>query len=111
MPVCIKVALHKFQHPVPARPEHAQHTWNPPVYEAKTKYIEEIEDSPPLSPRSNVTGVQQLGGTIIYYARAVDPPLIMPVNVLVSEQTKANKSNRRNSRHNYQVAQLLLNTP
>jgi hypothetical protein len=28
-------------------------------------------------------------GTILYYAREVDPTLIMPINVLESEQTKA----------------------
>jgi hypothetical protein len=28
-------------------------------------------------------------GTLLYYARAVDPTLIMPINVLVSEQSKA----------------------
>jgi hypothetical protein len=32
----IKAALHKYQHPAPTRPEHAPHTWNPPVYGAKT---------------------------------------------------------------------------
>jgi hypothetical protein len=36
-----------------------------------------------------VTRLQQLGGTLLYYALAVDPTLIMPVNVLASEQTKA----------------------
>jgi hypothetical protein len=28
-------------------------------------------------------------GTLLYYARAVDPTLIMPNNVLASEQSKA----------------------
>jgi hypothetical protein len=55
---------------------------------SKTKYIEEIEDIPPLSP-SCITYVQQLGGTPIYYARASYPLLFIPVNVLASEQTKA----------------------
>jgi hypothetical protein len=32
MPGYIKAALHKYQHPAPARPEHAPHTWNPPIY-------------------------------------------------------------------------------
>jgi hypothetical protein len=33
--------------------------------------------------------LQQLTGTLLYYARAVDPTLIMPINVLASEQSKA----------------------
>jgi hypothetical protein len=28
-------------------------------------------------------------GTLLYYARAVDPTLIMPINVLASEQSNA----------------------
>jgi hypothetical protein len=36
-----------------------------------------------------VTHLQQLGGALLYYARALDPTLIMTVNVLASEQTKA----------------------
>jgi hypothetical protein len=36
-----------------------------------------------------VNRIQQLGGTLLYYARVVEPTVIMPVNVLASEQTKA----------------------
>jgi hypothetical protein len=39
MPGYIKAALHKCQHAAPARPEHTPHTWNPPVYGAKTQYV------------------------------------------------------------------------
>jgi hypothetical protein len=31
----IKAALHKYQHASPTRPEHAPHTWNPPVMAPK----------------------------------------------------------------------------
>jgi hypothetical protein len=72
MPVYIKSALHKYQHPAPTRPEHAPRQWNPPVYGAKTQYVEDTQDSPALSPKY-ITRLQQLGGTLLYYARAVDP--------------------------------------
>jgi hypothetical protein len=36
----------------------------------------------------DVNKLQQLTGTLLYYARAVDPTLIMPINVLASEQSK-----------------------
>jgi hypothetical protein len=86
MPGYIKAALHKFQRPPPTRPENAPHTWSPPVYGAKTQYIEEQKDSP-LIPQKDVTRIQKLSVTLLYYARAVDPTLILPVNVLASEQT------------------------
>jgi hypothetical protein len=88
MPGYIKAALHKLQHPTPTRPGNAPHTWSLPVYGAKTQYIEEQKESP-LFPQKDVTHIQQLTGMILYYVMAVDPTLILPVNVLVSEHNKA----------------------
>jgi hypothetical protein len=88
MPGYIKAELHKYQHAAPARPEHAPHMWNPPLYGAKTQYVENETTSPSLSAK-DVNKLQQLTGTLLYYARAVDPTLIMPINVLSSEQSKA----------------------
>jgi hypothetical protein len=88
MPGYIKVALHKYQHAAPARPEHAPHTWKPPIYGAKTQYVEDETTSPALSDK-DVNKLQQLTGTVLYYSRAVNPTLIMPISVLASEQSKA----------------------
>jgi hypothetical protein len=88
VPVSYLLILHKYQHPAPTRTEHVPHQWNPPVYGAKTQYVEDTQDSPALSPK-DVTHLQLIGGTLIYYARGVDPALIMPVNVLASELTRA----------------------
>jgi hypothetical protein len=88
MPGYIKAALHKYQHAAPACPEHAPHTWNPPVYGAKTQYVEDETTSPTLSTK-DINKLQQLTGTLLYYARAVDPTLTMPINVLASEQSRA----------------------
>jgi hypothetical protein len=41
MPGYLKAALHKYQHPARARPEHAPQTWNPPIYGAKTQFVTE----------------------------------------------------------------------
>jgi hypothetical protein len=88
MPRYITASLHKYQHAAPTRPEHAPHMWNPPVYGAKTQYVENETTSPALSAQ-DVNRLQQLTGTLLYYARAVDPTLIMPINVLASEQSRS----------------------
>jgi hypothetical protein len=88
MPGYIKAALHKYQHPAPAQPEHSPHTWNPSIYGAKTQFVSEPTPSPTISYK-DVNKLQQLTGTLLYYARAVDPTLIMPINVLASEQSNA----------------------
>jgi hypothetical protein len=83
-----KSALHKYQYPAHVRTYHAPHKWNLPVYGAKTQCIEDGEDSLDLSPR-DANCLQQHGCTLLYYDRVVDPTLIMSVNVLASEQTRA----------------------
>jgi hypothetical protein len=88
IPGYMKAALHKYQHAAPAHPEHVPHTWNPPIYGAKTQFVNDETISPVLSNK-DVNKLQQLTGTFLYYARAVDPTLIMPINVLASEQSKA----------------------
>jgi hypothetical protein len=50
--------------------------------------VEDKTTSPALSDK-DVNKLQQLTGTLLYYARAVDPTLIMPINVLASEQSKS----------------------
>jgi hypothetical protein len=83
----IKSALHKYQHAAPARLEHALHRWNPPIYGAKTQFVNDETSSPAFSDK-DVNKLQQLTDTLLYYARAVDPTLIMPINVLASKQSK-----------------------
>jgi hypothetical protein len=48
-----------------------------------------VQQDIPLLPQKDVTHIQQLAGMLLYYVRAVDPTLILPVNVLASEQTQA----------------------
>jgi hypothetical protein len=64
MPGYIKTALHKCQHAATAHPEHAPHTWNPPIYGAKTQYVEDETTSPALSDK-DVSKLQQLTGTLL----------------------------------------------
>jgi hypothetical protein len=49
MPGYIKASLIKDQHAAPTRPEHAPHTWNPPIYGAKTQFVNDETISPTLS--------------------------------------------------------------
>jgi hypothetical protein len=55
MPGYIKAELHKYKHAAPTRPEHAPHTWNPPVYCAKTQYVENETTSPALSAKDVIS--------------------------------------------------------
>jgi hypothetical protein len=48
MPGYIKAVLHKYQHAATTHPEHAPYTWIPPVYGAKTQYVENETTRPAL---------------------------------------------------------------
>jgi hypothetical protein len=50
--------------------------------------VDDKTTSPALSEK-DVNKLQQLTGTLLYYTRAVDPTLIMPINVLAYEQSNA----------------------
>jgi hypothetical protein len=105
MPGYIKAALHKYQHPAPARPKHAPHTCNPPIYGAKTQFVTETTTSPALSNKE-INKLQQLTGTLLYYDRDVDPTLIMPINVL-----QTINSHTRHSRQSHKTFELLQHSP
>jgi hypothetical protein len=67
MPRYIKPALHKYQHPAPACPDHSPHTWNPPIYGANTQFVSDPKPSPEISDK-DVNKLQQLTVTLLYYA-------------------------------------------
>jgi hypothetical protein len=71
-------------------PNHPQHTpsrYVTPVYGAKTQYATK-DETPPLTVTQCLT-IQKVTGSVLYYARAVDPTILMPLNDIATEQTKA----------------------
>ena len=100
MPGYIERALHKFQHPKPARPEHSPHAWTAPVYGAKTQFAAPPDDSPPLD-KAGTHRIQQAVGTALYYSRAVDPTALVAIGTISAEQSMATEATQD------QVARLL----
>jgi hypothetical protein len=58
-----------------------------PVYGAKTQYDTQ-DETPPLTAKQCLN-IQTVTGSVLYYARAVDPIVLMPLNDISIEQTKA----------------------
>ena len=88
MPGYIKKLLHKMQHPTPATPEHNPHTWKPPQYGATAQYVETHQELPVLPP-DRIRRIQQVIGSLLYYARAVDHTILVTVNDIAAQQSKA----------------------
>jgi hypothetical protein len=57
------------------------------MYGAKTKYAT-TDETPPLTAKQCLT-IQKVTRSVLYYARAVDPTVIMPLNDIATEQNKA----------------------
>jgi hypothetical protein len=87
MPSYVKDALHKFQHQHTKKQQHAPFPWTPPTYGAKIQYVESEAPQPLLSTKdTNI--IQQIVGTFLYYARAVDCTMLPALNDLGSQQSK-----------------------
>jgi hypothetical protein len=87
MPGYVSNILSKFQHDSPKHPQHTLSRYITPVYGAKTQYAT-TDETPPLTAQQCIT-IQKVTGSGVYYARAVDPTILMPLNDIATEQTKA----------------------
>jgi hypothetical protein len=88
MPGYIKDALHKFQHPLPKRPQYAPHNWTVPAYGQRIQYAP-LSDAAPPATAAEITRAQAIMGTLLYNARAVDLTLFVPLSALASQLSTA----------------------
>jgi hypothetical protein len=87
MPGYIQQALHKFHHPNPTRPQHAPHQHKEIKYGAQSQ-LTDPSDNSPLLPKEGIKRLQQIIGTLLYYARAVDGTMLVALSGLSSAQAK-----------------------
>jgi hypothetical protein len=86
MPGYASNVLSKFQHDSPKHPQHTLSRYVRPVYGAKTQYAMK-DETPQFTARQCFT-IQKDTGSVLYYTRAVDPTVLMPLNDIATEQTK-----------------------
>jgi hypothetical protein len=88
MPGYVEAALNKFQHPSPTRAEDAPHDWTKPTYSAAVQYAPENDTTATL-PQPKITKIQQIIGTLLYYAIAVDPTMLVALGTIAANQSTA----------------------
>ncbi len=88
MPDYVPAALHKFRHDTPTSREDAPHKWTQPAYGAKIQYAPDLDSSTPLN-KSQVTRLQQVIGTLLYYSIAVDPTMLVALGTIAAAQSNA----------------------
>jgi len=88
MPGYVEKLLARFEHKPPHRPQHSPHAAPPRKFGNNAQ--EPVEhDHLPIVPPDRIKHVQQIIGTILYYARAVDITTLVALSSIASEQTKA----------------------
>ena len=78
-------ALKRFHHTRPRKPQHQPHAHIKPTYGAKQQFAPDSDDSPPLNP-ADKKFVQEVTGTFLYYARAVDLTMLTALGSIATQQ-------------------------
>lgn len=92
MPGYVEKALQRFNHPnPPSAPEDSPHTSAIPQYGAKTQFTPDPDNSAPLD-KKGITLLQEVVGTLLYYARAIDNTMLVTLGTLAAAQSKGTKA-------------------
>jgi hypothetical protein len=85
MPGYIERALQRFRHTPPKKPQHNPYRYIQPEYGTTIQYEQEEDTSEQLDAAGKKR-IQEILGTLLYYARAVDPTLLVTVSALARQQ-------------------------
>jgi hypothetical protein len=84
MPGYIDRALNPFAHPKPTQQEHAPHPWKAPVYGARQQFTQ--HDDAPFVDAKDKKLLQEILGTLLYYAQAIDGTMIEAIRTIPTQQ-------------------------
>jgi hypothetical protein len=83
--------LVKYGHVTPAKPQHCLYLPNAIQYRKDNQTPTPSNDSPLLNKASKKR-IQQIVGSFLYYAQAVDPTIVMALSDLSSQQSAPTKN-------------------
>lgn len=81
IPGYITNLLHKYQHPIYNKKQLSPHPWTKPMY-GQQKQFPDPPYTTPLISKQMVTRLQQILGTLLYYARMVDTIILVAINTM-----------------------------
>jgi hypothetical protein len=102
MPGYVQAALKRFHVTRKSKPTHSPAPFEPPIYGKHVQYVPH-DDSPRLDPAAT-TFVQEVIGTFLYYARAVDCTMLTTLNKLASRQSNPTTALYNDVQHFLQYA-------
>jgi hypothetical protein len=87
MPGYVDTVLSEFQPDSPKYPQHTPSKYVTPVYDAKNQ--DATRDETPFLSAKQCINIQKITVSVLYYAREVYPTVLMLLNVIATEHTKA----------------------
>ena len=91
MPDYIPEALKRFKHEKPKIWQGSPHQHTVPHYGAKQQFAETNSDEPMLGKEAKKY-IQQVLGTLLYYARAVNLTMLVALSFIASEQASPTRA-------------------
>ena len=85
MPDYVPAALKRFKHERPRKLQHQPHPHALPCYGERKQYATP-DDTAPVLGKDVVQYVQQMCGTFLYYARAIDCTMLVALSAIATEQ-------------------------
>jgi hypothetical protein len=86
MPGYVAKALHRFQHPTPKKAEYAPYKITAPTYSSAPQLSTPIDESPNLNA-SEKLWLQEVVGTLLYYARAIGCTMLVALGTITAART------------------------
>jgi hypothetical protein len=87
MPGYVSKALIRFKHQAPNKPQNQPYPHVTPKYGAKVQYAAPMEDSPKLDKKGKKF-IQEVTGTFLFYAPAIDSTMLTALSAIASEQAE-----------------------
>ena len=98
MPTYIPSMLHRRQHRPPPKPQHSPYHFTQPQYFPRIQSPTPQDTTPKLPPHQK-TFIQQTIGTLLYYAREVDPTILVTLSSLASQQSSPTQTTLQRIKH------------
>ncbi len=87
MPGYVSKAIERFQIEMPKKTQDSPHPHATPSYGAKIQLAMDIDESKEAT-KAEKKFIQQVTGTLLYYARAVDPTILVALSAIAAQQAK-----------------------
>ena len=95
MPGYIDRALVRFNHEKPTKVQNSPYPHVSPKFGTTIQYVEDEIESPTLS-KEDTKYIQAVTGTLLYYARAINPTILPALSTIATEQAKSTQKTMKN---------------